>query len=127
MNIEKLCEIKRTREYRRLGTLFTTSQYTYLYDTGTGKVVQLDKEAQRCFEVLFDDTVDEYEFQSIVEVIPSISSICDFIQKENLLCCPIITKFAGSDTRYTDETFRCNQLTIELTGMCNLRCKYCIY
>lgn len=127
MNIEKLCEIKRTREYRRLGTLFTTSQYTYLYDMGTGKVVQLDKEAQKCFEVLFDDTVDEYEFQSIVEIIPSINSICNFIQKENLLCCPTITKFAGTDTPYTDETFRCNQLTIELTGKCNLRCKYCIY
>ena len=127
MNIEKLCEIKRTREYRRLGKLFTTSRYTYLYDTGTGKVVQLDKDAQRCLEALFDDSLDEYEFNSIIEKIPSLNSILEFIQEEKLLCCPTITKFVGADTPYRDETFRCNQLTIELTGKCNLRCKYCIY
>ena len=127
MNIERLCELKRTREYRRLGTLFTTSRYIYLYDTGTGKVVQLDEEAQKCFKALFDDTIDEYKFRSIVEEIPSINSICKFIQEENLLCCPAITKFVGSDALYTDELFRCSQLTIELTGKCNLRCKYCIY
>lgn len=100
---------------------------TYLYDTGTGKVVQLDKDAQRCFEALFDDFLDEYEFYSIIEEIPSLNSIFEFIQKERLLCCPTITKFVGTDTPYRDETFRCNQLTIELTGKCNLRCKYCIY
>lgn len=127
MNIERLCELKRTREYRRLGTLFTTSQYIYLYDTGTGKVVQLDEESQKCFKALFDDTIDELKFRLIVKEIPSIDCICKFIQEENLLCCPAITKFAGSDALYTDEMFRCSQLTIELTGKCNLRCKYCIY
>lgn len=57
MNIERLCELKRTREYRRLGTLFTTSQYIYLYDTGTGKVVQLDEEAQKCFATVYKGNI----------------------------------------------------------------------
>lgn len=127
MNIENLCEMKKTREYKRLGTLFYTSQYAYLYDTGTGKVVQLDPDAKRCLEALFDDTMNEYEFRSAMEGIPSLNEICNFIQKESLLCCPPITKFVDSGASYEDDSFKCNQLTIELTGNCNLRCKYCIY
>lgn len=127
MNIENLFEMKKTREYRRLGTLFYTSQHAYLYDTGTGKVVQLDTDAKRCLEALFDDTMDEQEFLSVIEEIPTIDEICSTIQEERLLCCPPITKFAGSNTQYENESFQCNQLTIELTGNCNLRCKYCIY
>lgn len=127
MDIEKLCEVKRTGEYRRLGTMFNTSQNTYFYDTGTGKVVQLDSDAQRCFTALYNDAVSEQDFHSITESIPTIDQICDFIERENLLCCPPITKFVNSGTSYEDNCFRCNQLTIELTGKCNLRCKYCIY
>lgn len=127
MNIERLCELKRTQEYKRLGKLFYTSQNAYLYDTGTGKVVQLDTDAQRCLEALFDDTFNEREFCLVMEDIPTLSEICSFIQEENLLCCPPITKFVGSAGNYEEHSFKCNQLTIELTGNCNLRCKYCIY
>src|SRR5699024_5846365 len=52
---------------------------------------------------------------------------CEFIQKENLLCNPENTAFVDLSSQYTDDTFQCEQLTIELTGNCNLRCKYCIY
>ena len=127
MNIEKLCELKRTGEYRRLGKLFYTSQSTYLYDTGTGKVIKLDTEAQKCMECFFDAHTCEQDFRSVLVEVSSIESICAFIQKENLLCNPEITHFMDLSPFYTEESLQCEQLTIELTGNCNLRCKYCVY
>lgn len=127
MNVEKLCELKRSGEYRRLGKLFYTSQSSYLYDTGTGKVIKLDDDAKRCMEGLFDDHTSESEFVNILAETSGIDAICAFIQKEHLLCNPKVTNFVDISPYYTEESFRCEQLTIELTGNCNLRCKYCIY
>lgn len=127
MNVEKLCELKRTGTYRRLGKLFYTSRFAYLYDTGTGKVVRLDPEAQKCMECLYDERTSEQEFRKTLSEISNAESICEFIQKENLLCNPENTAFVDLSSQYTDDTFQCEQLTIELTGNCNLRCKYCIY
>lgn len=127
MNIEKLCELKRTGEYRRLGKLFYTSQSAYLYDTGTGKVVKLDTDAKKCMECFFDAHTCEQDFRSVLADVSSAESICAFIQRENLLCNPKATSFVDLSPFYTEESLRCEQLTIELTGNCNLRCKYCVY
>lgn len=127
MNVEKFCELKRTGEYKRLGKLFYTTRSAYFYDTGTGKVIKLDAEAQKCMECLFDDQTSEQDLCSVLKELPSTEYICEFIQKENLLCNPELTSFVDHSTYYTEDSFRCEQLTIELTGNCNLRCKYCIY
>lgn len=76
---------------------------------------------------LLADTLGEREFQIALTKIPSIETICKFLQKENLLCNPPITNFVDLRPFYTEESLRCEQLTIELTGNCNLRCKYCVY
>lgn len=127
MNVERLCELKRTGEYKRLGKLFYTSHSSYLYDTGTGKVIKLDADAQKCMECLFDDHKSEQELRRILDTLPSTEEICAFIQKENLLRNPEVIRFVDLSARYSEDAFQCEQLTIELTGNCNLRCKYCIY
>lgn len=127
MNVEKLCELKRTGTYRRLGKLFYTSRSAYLYDTGTGKVIRLEPEAQKCMECLFDDHKSEQDLRDVLSTLPTIETICAFLQKENLLCNPEITGFVDLSSRYDEGSLQCEQLTIELTGNCNLRCKYCIY
>lgn len=124
---EKLCDMKRTGEYRRLGHLFYTSRSAFLYDTGTGKVIKLDEDAQKFMECLFNDHTTEQDLRRIVNNSSSVESICEFIQKENLLCNPDITNFVDLSSYYNSGAIQCEQLTIELTGNCNLRCKYCIY
>lgn len=127
MNVEKMCDLKRTGEYRRLGKLFYTSRSAYLYDTGTGKVIKLDAEAQKCMECLFDGHTSEQDLRAVLAELSNMEYICEFIQKENLLCNPEITSFVDHSAYYAEDSFQCEQLTIELTGNCNLRCKYCIY
>ena len=127
MNMERLCELKKTGEYRRLGHLFYTSRSAFLYDTGTGKVIKLDEDAQKFMECLFDEKTTEQELRGLINNSSDIGSICEFIQKENLLCNPEVTNFVDLTPYYDSDDIQCEQLTIELTGNCNLRCKYCIY
>lgn len=127
MNVEKACELKRTGEYRRLGHLFYTSRAAFLYDAGTGKVTKLDEDAQKFMECLFDEQTTEQDLRGIMNNLSCIESICEFIQKENLLCNPEVTNFVDLSSYYDSDAIQCEQLTIELTGNCNLRCKYCIY
>lgn len=51
----------------------------------------------------------------------------DSINSEYLLENPEIEHFVQLDGYYEDESMQVQQLIIELTGKCNLRCKYCIY
>lgn len=127
MNIERLCELKRTGEYKRLGKMFYTSQSAYLYDTGTGKVIKLDYDAQLFMECLFSDSTSEYELYNVLSNLENVKSICSFLQEENLLSNPQVVNFVDLCSDYSETTIECEQLTIELTGNCNLRCKYCIY
>lgn len=127
MDVEKLCELKRNKEINRMGTLFYTTQSSYLYDTGTGKVAKLDSDGKRLLEALFNENMNEQQFREELISIQNIESICTFIEKEHLLCNPPITHFVDLSARYLEDGFRCNQLIIELTGKCTLRCKYCVY
>lgn len=127
MNAEKLRELKNGKEYRRMGKLFYTTQSSYLYDAGTGKVVKLDPDSKKLMEALFNENVSDKQFQDELLSIHNIEDICTFLDKENLLCNPPITHFVDLSSRYLEENYQCNQLIIELTGMCTLRCKYCVY
>lgn len=127
MNKKRLCELKRSKEYIRLGKLFYTSQSTYLYDTGTGKVVKLDPEGKKLMEALFDEQISVEAFEGILDSLHELETMCSFLEREHLLCNPPVTEFVQLNQRTFEEDFRCGQLIIELTGNCNLRCKYCIY
>lgn len=127
MDINKLCELKESKEYRRLGRLFYTTKSAYFYDTGTGKVVMLDEDSQKLLECLFDRNISNEQFRAELKSINDVDSICSFIDREHLLSNPPVTRFVDLSAHYREELYKCDQLIIELTGKCNLRCKYCIY
>lgn len=99
MNAEKLRELKNGKEYRRMGKLFYTTQSSYLYDAGTGKVVKLDPDSKKLMEALFNENVSDKQFQDELLSIHNIEDICTFLDKENLLCNPPITHFVDLSSR----------------------------
>ncbi|MCB2314109.1 radical SAM protein [Clostridium tagluense] len=121
-------------EIFRIGKLFNTDLNNYFYDTGTGKVIILDDEAFYIMNLWFslektnlDDFLNtEYlKNESLVELL-------DVCLSEHLLSA-IKPKAFYSPYYEKDKQIEkivnndLNQLILELTGKCNLRCGYCIY
>lgn len=51
---DTILKLKETGEIQRMGILFSTERKDYLYDTGTGKVVEFEDEEKKIFDALFD-------------------------------------------------------------------------
>lgn len=124
--IERLVEIKKRQDFKRQGIPFDTKYNSYFYDTGTGKVIMLDEESKKIIKALFDMNVSVEEFTHIL-LTELTDDIAQFIKSENILCNPPVEHFLPLGEYMTEENIKCEQLIIELTGACNLRCKYCIY
>lgn len=125
---EYLLALKGGGELNRQGIVFHTSSKDYLYDSGTGKVSSLDDASAPIIMALFNNSIDMQAFE---ELLPceekAADSIAQFLQKEHLLMRPEKTEFYDWTSVMSEEALQCQQLIIELTGQCNLRCKYCIY
>lgn len=65
--------------------------------------------------------------RQVIEMYDRDGKFIDCINSEHLLENPEIEHFVQLDGYYEDESMQVQQLIIELTGKCNLRCKYCIY
>ena len=65
--------------------------------------------------------------RQVIEMYDRDGKFIDSINSEYLLENPEIEHFVQLDGYYEDESMQVQQLIIELTGKCNLRCKYCIY
>ncbi|AIQ69738.1 hypothetical protein PGRAT_20480 [Paenibacillus graminis] len=131
--MERLFELKRNNGIHRLGKLFTTASNTYYYDTGTGKVLQLDKDSSIIMHSLFElVNVNTPEGLLAIEQI-SISAINDFCQtvlNEHLFRAhkPYRLYTPGHNELLEEQVNNeLSQIILELTGRCNLRCGYCIY
>jgi len=129
VNGSQLVALKKSNIVNRLGCLFEARKRTYFYDTGTGKAVMLDQKVKDIFENLFSPNSNAQEFclkwkQLTVE---NQNEICSFLNKENLLQCPPLKKFSSSITDFSTKKIEIEQIILELTEKCNLRCKYCIY
>lgn len=138
LTLEKL--ICRISEYKQqkpnnsaksIGTTFETSNKLYFFDTGTGKVLEMDRGMQKfLFALLFkDSSVSDLE-QMAKDNELDIDSIIKYIDEEDLL--KGIEGTQLYDDYYLDKAkseigSKCQQLILELTGACNLRCRYCIY
>lgn len=118
---------KESGEIYRFGITFSTEKNHYLYDTGTGKVVQLDQESLVFISALFDKNICTSQFKKIAYENKNLNYVLGFLEKENLLCNPEIKHFTSLENNVKEENLQMEQLIIELTGECNLRCKYCIY
>lgn len=124
---EYLVALKRDGKMGRQGVTFSTSNNFYLYDSGTGNVAFLDEESRPIITALFDEKIDVQTFEDMLSCEETVNSIVGFLQEENLLMRPAETQFNDLTPYLSEAGLECQQLIIELTGQCNLRCKYCVY
>lgn len=119
----------------RMGKLFNTDLNNYFYDTGTGKVIQLDDETFYIMSLWFSQEKQEkYSVDSFINDkyinIDSLSELLELCIKENLFRAikpkTLYTPHHTEKLQYMIDS-QCEQLILELTGKCNLRCNYCIY
>lgn len=127
INREYLITLKQSEKMYRQGVSFRTDGNAYFYDTGTGNVVHLDAANAPIINALFDDRIDCLEFQDLLDDDETVDSIVNFLQKEHLLMRPDGAHFVDLNKYICEKGLECQQLIIELTGQCNLRCKYCVY
>ena len=129
---EIISNLKGNQYFGRFGKTFSTNNAKYFYDTGTGKVLQVNDDVHKLLSYLlehdgeFDDintlkmSRDEFE--------KAFSEILSSIESENILSIPEYSGMIGYSRETLDKEYKkVGNLTLELTEDCNLRCKYCIY
>jgi len=124
--------LQRSNHFSRLGKTFSTNKIKYLYDTGTGKVLECEDHAYMVLDCLFRTN----DFEKLLdlnisqeELINAFYIIKQAIEQENILLALPVDKFLGTSADLVDSVVNHNlgQLTLELTERCNLNCEYCIY
>lgn len=117
---------------KRLGKTFCTEKKKYFYDTGTGKVLECSNEAYKILEnIMENNTLNTlYELDLDAQKMElGLEEIKQAILEERILQAPPIKKFSGAHLdsleQYVNEGLQ--QIILELTEQCNLRCSYCIY
>ncbi len=111
-----------------LGQVFTTTNNEYFYDSGTGKVFNCgSKEFEILSYISNDDIISIKNLDSSYEL--SIGNILNLISSENILITSVQNKFfiPTKDELNNSAIHGIEQVVLELTEQCNLRCKYCIY
>ena len=109
---------------QRLGMTFSTSENShYYYDAGTGKVVSCDLNELEIINNILENKI------TIEEIRKTNTSFAHMMDKENLFQALEYRDFLiPSEEELKDLMMSsCEQLIIELTEACNLRCGYCIY
>jgi len=112
-----------------IGLTFATKNKKYYYDTTTGKILECGDVEYQIISKILDNERD-----SLKDVIGSpedyaiaLDNIIAAIQKENVLRLSQFTRLNIQDDYKDILNTRMDQLIIELTEKCNLRCGYCIY
>lgn len=116
----------------RLGKTFKTKRNFYYYDSGTGKVAQIN---ENVYKVLtkFLESENFWDFMKLdmseQEFYKAINEIKDAINKESILSANKFDCLTGKTYEQIDEILdnEIQNVTLEVTEKCNLRCKYCIY
>ncbi|MBQ3068193.1 MAG: radical SAM protein [Oscillospiraceae bacterium] len=117
----------------RQGKLFSTGQNYYLYDLGTGKVMMLDNTIYTIVsdllnirnKVTYENFLlnDKYSLQALKELMQI------FITESIFQAYPIDKLYNSSHYEFLEDEINNNlqQIILELTEKCNLRCEYCVY
>ena len=108
---------------RRYGMLFDTSPNShYYFDAGTGKVVSCTDEEKVFIEQILNNQLD---IEKAKEINREFRTIVD---GENLFSNHSWSFSVPSKEEFTELVRgHCQQIVLELTEICNLRCEYCIY
>ncbi|MNZ63993.1 hypothetical protein D3C78_821520 [compost metagenome] len=128
---EKIDELKKVLpKGELLGLTFETEQNKYFYDTVTGKVMVCEEVEYRIFEFLLSGKVED--LYTLGKKYTSgfgnaIDSVLDAIKHEELLSISKFERMTIPDNYEDLLNNKLNQVILELTEKCNLRCGYCIY
>ncbi|MEK5550492.1 radical SAM/SPASM domain-containing protein [Paenibacillus sp. FSL L8-0689] len=114
-----------------IGKIFSEHNFYYFYDSGTSKVVMVDSNIAQLIELLISsnkslDELNRFIYSHNIDVDELMTSI----NEEDL--------FKGFNIKhlYNDISLEymknqmnmgTTQLILELTGKCNMRCRYCVY
>jgi hypothetical protein len=108
----------------RFGMVFSTTEDShYFYDSGTGKVVSCNTQEKKFLEDILNNKI------SLKEACENNQEFAVLISEEKLFACPEEREFLIPSKEEFEEliTGHCEQIILEVTEACNLRCEYCIY
>lgn len=130
--LERIIDLINSKEIQRMGKLFSTKRNNYFYDTGTGKVICIDDANYYILKLWFEsEELECNEFLQNKCVQPeALREILEVFSKESLLSAfKPDTLFSYNHCESLRECLDSNleQLILELTGKCNMRCRYCLY
>jgi uncharacterized protein len=129
--IQEYKESKPAHTAFSIGKIFSENNYYYFYDSGTSKVVMLDSNIAQLIELLICSNKSLEELNEFIDLHNiNVDELIASINEEDL--------FKGFKIKhlYNDISLGhmknqiemgTTQLILELTGKCNMRCRYCIY
>lgn len=119
-------------DWERLGAVFETKNNKYFYDTGTGKVFLCDVVESAILESLLTSSdpaaIAQLDFTD-AELESALNTILALVEQEKILQAPSFQEFITPKKSELLDLISAGieQVILELTEKCNLRCKYCIY
>jgi uncharacterized protein len=123
------------KDSKPLAKLFRTDSASYLYDTGTNKLLSCS-DAEYDFINSFISADIDQAFNKVIckykkeEILPAFQNIKKAIEKENILLIQKPTRFGLSYHYQNIESLintRLGMIQLDTTERCNFRCDYCIY
>lgn len=126
---------KNTNQSKPLAKLFKTDSTAYVYDTGTSKVMSCEKYEYKILEKIINGKISEISDiktdNNENEFYEALKNVKQAIENEDILKAgPNNVQFASSghfENLYEKLDSGLDQMVLELTEKCNLRCGYCIY
>lgn len=108
----------------RLGKLFQVGGEWFFFDAGTDKILECEEKEAELFQCILENP--EAGWTRLLHENPKLG---EEISKEQLFQCPEHREFLvpSFDEYRTTVAQSCEQIILEVTQACNLRCKYCIY
>lgn len=111
-----------------IGITFSTKNRKYYYDTVTGKIIECQdleyQVIQRILEGKLEDIKKIGDSQQLVKII---DEIIQLIKSEKIFALSRFEKMVDFGNYEDLIQHELEQVTLELTEKCNLRCGYCIY
>lgn len=124
-----------TNQPKPLAKLFKTDRSKYIYDTGTSKVMNCEKLEYQILEKIIDGKINEIldikASDNENEFYEALENVKGAIENEDILKAGFNNVKFDSDGHFQNLYNKLDngleQIVLELTEKCNLRCGYCIY
>lgn len=131
MNTENINNLfEEEEDFDRYGIPFATKNNKYYFDSGTGKVLQCTEEMYQLLVNLFENNGKIKNLDlSQTQLEETVQELRETIAEENIFKARKLDCFNCSHVNNLEGLVSqgCRQLILEVTEVCNLRCKYCIY